>query len=138
MKALLPLFLATAGLLAQEPLPIQGVRARLMKILVHNSSDPGRIACRDSALGAEFMKAGLKVDPAAKVAWATSEEDIRAFATEGKLVATDRASGLREGASVGLVHEKGRLAVYLHLNHVYKAKVRLNPAVYDLLGANLP
>jgi hypothetical protein len=140
MKTLLfALFVPAVAMLAEPPVPQKlAVQAKILKFLVKNSSVPGKVLCNDPSLGRELEHQGLKLDPNAKIAWATTQAEVEALSTEGKLIVCDSLGFLAEGASVGIVEEKGHLAVYFHMAHTHVAKVRLNPVVYEMMGSILP
>lgn len=135
MRCLAVLLLASA--LHAQGLPAT-IQARIVAALVKNSSEPGRIAAADPKMAEAFQKAGLKVDPAARVAWAATRDEVAKLAREGKLVVCGAQALLAEGAAVAIFQEQAQPTVYLHVKHVAMAKVRLDPSVYQALGAELP
>lgn len=117
---------AAAGELPAE------IQAKFVRILASSAGSGGKVCCHDPGFRAELGKAGLAHDPAAKVAWAASEAEVKELKNVGKLVICGRLEWLSAGGSVAIVEEAGKPQVYLHMGNIAASGVPLSDAVLKI------
>jgi hypothetical protein len=108
------------------------VRAKVVRILATSIGSPHRVACKDPTLMAELARAGFVNDPGAPVAYASSEEDVRAMRRQGRLVICGRTSMLASGAQVAVVEEDGRPQIFFHMAHLAGSGVVISDSVLKI------
>lgn len=108
------------------------VQAKFVRILANSAGSAGKVCCHDTGLRAELGKVGLAHDPAAKVAWAASEAEVKALKAAGKLVICGRLEWLAAGGSIAIVEEAGKPQVYLHMGNIAASEVPLSDAVLKI------
>ena len=124
--------LLVAGLpLLGGDLPAE-VQAKFIKILASSAGSAGKVSCRDSGVEAELGKLGVSLDGGSKVAWASSEKEVKAFKAAGKMVICGHLEWLPEGGSIALVEEAGRPQIYLHMGHIASSGVNLTDSVLKI------
>lgn len=122
--------LAAVPLLSGD-LPMD-IQAKFVRILANAAGSSGKIACKDSAFLAELAKVGVNADPGSKVAWASSEAEVKAFKGEGKLVICGKLEWLPAGAAIALIEEGGKPQIYLHMAHIGASGVTLTETVLKI------
>jgi len=121
---------AFQGISAGElPAPIQ---AKFIRILASSAGSAGKVACSNAALAEELAKVGVSADPGSKVAWASSEGELKAFKAAGKLVICPKEEWLAPGGSIAVVEEGGKPQIYLHMGHIGDSGVVLADSVLKL------
>jgi hypothetical protein len=131
-----PLVPALAVLLCAAPPGAQARRdreaqARAVQVLLRalHAADlriPAEVLdCRSVAYEAEFLKLGLRLEPGAKVAWATDAATVRVLAREGRFVLCPDAALLAAGACVALETGSG-------------LRLRTNPEAVAASGVRFP
>lgn len=130
-KRIALLFLIAVSSLRGGDLP-PDVRAKIVRILAISIGSPGRIACREPGLMAELARAGFVNDPSAAVAYAGSDEEVRALRRTGRLVICGRMSMLASGAGVAVVEEDGRPQIYFHMSHLSENRIVISDAVLKI------
>lgn len=105
------------------------VRARIVRILATSVGSPGKVLCKEPALMAELARAGFANDPGAAVAYAGSDEEVRALRKPGRLIICGRMPMVASGAGVAVVEEDGRPQIYFHMAHLSESKVVISDAV---------
>lgn len=127
MKKLISLFLSL-GLYAGD-LPTD-VQAKFVKILALNAGAGSKVSCKDSTLLAELTKAGVSPDTGSKVAWASTEAELASL--KGKMIICGQVNWLSKGASIALVEEGGKPAIYLHMQNISASGVTLSDAILKI------
>ncbi len=125
MKRMLPIVLALAaafGLQAQTA-PLE-VEAKFLKVLLTSTGQFG-FACNDETLKAKLEEMGVSVGPGFKIAWATSEAEVKALKAQNRFILCANASWLRLGACLAVVDEGGRPKLYMHPENVKASGVTL-------------
>jgi hypothetical protein len=117
--------------LAAGDLPAD-TQAKFIKILASSAGSPGRVACTNMTLTMELMKQGVHRDPSAKVAWASSDSEVKSLKNAGKLVICPNKDWLSEGGSIAVVEEGGKPTVYLHMSNIAASGVTLSDTVLKI------
>jgi hypothetical protein len=100
--------------------------------LVSNSvgeASKGKVDCLDAKISEELQKSGVTVDPTAKVAYAENVVQVRTLESVGKLVICADKALFKEGATIAVVKEDGKPAIYVdnaHQQALQKAGVVLS------------
>lgn len=116
---------ATASELAPTPL------SRLLKAIAVNSGEGiGRVACNDEEVARALRREGVRVDPTASLAWASTEGEVREFSRSGKLVICPSLAWVDAGAAVVVQVEGGRPVYYLFQDQAKRSGVYLKSVVY--------
>jgi len=126
LKALLA-FLAWIPLSAGE-LPAE-IQAKFIKILANSANTGGRVACKQASLLPELAKLGLTVDPGSKLAWASSEAEVKTLKSAGKLVVCGKLEWLPGGGAIAIVEEGGKPQIYFQVTNLAASGVTLSDAV---------
>jgi len=129
-KAIAVLALAFASMSAGE-LPAE-VQAKFIKILASSAGSAGKVACKDGGLAAELGKVGVAADAGSKVAWASSEGEVKALKGAGKLVICGKLEWLPAGGAIAIVEEGGKPQIYLHMGNIAASGVTLSDAVLKI------
>lgn len=108
------------------------VRARVVRILATSVGSPAKVACKEPALMGELARAGFVHDPGAMVAYAASDDEVRALRRTGRVVICGKVGMLSAGAGVAVVEEDGRPQIYFHMAHLAQAKVTISDAVLKI------
>lgn len=130
LRILAALAFAVTGLTAGD-LPAD-VQAKFIKILASSAGSPGKVACSNASLAVELMKQGVQRDPGSKVAWASSDSEVKALKAAGKLVICPNLQWLPEGGSIAVVEESGKPQIYLHMGNISASGVTLSDAVLKI------
>lgn len=99
--------------------------AGLLKEIAKLAGTPGKVATSNSTVKAELKKLGIQIDESATLAYATTEEGVKAMKAEKKMVVCDRLDLLRKGAAIAIVEEDGKPSIYLHMRNMRASGVRL-------------
>lgn len=126
----LPCLLSVLPLAGGE-LPVEA-QAKFIKILAISAGSPSRIACNDPAVMAQLAKMGFTQDPAAKVAWAANENDVRSLKAPGRLIICGKLELLMAGGSAAIVDESGKPSIYLSMLNLSNTGVTLSDAVLKI------
>jgi len=125
---LLPAMIAFAPLQAADPLSVQELAA-LLRVLSTQAGFAGRIACRDLDMTIQLKKDGLSTDPRSAIAWAATAEQARSYKAEGKFVVCADSALFKEGASLAIVRENGKMGLVLHAANSQGTGVTLSDAI---------
>jgi hypothetical protein len=104
------LLCASATLLAGD-LAVPTV-AKFIRVIA-SASGASKVACSDREVAGELASLGVQADPEAKVVWAGSERDAGRFAKLGRVVICGNIDWLNAGATIAIVAEGGRPALYI-------------------------
>lgn len=132
MKRILSLsaLLLLAGSLQAQISP--ELRAKFIKVIATNASSAGRVAIKDPVLVKALEALGVTADDTAKVAYATTEAEVKALAGPGRLVVCPELELLPKGASIAIVEEGGRPTVYLHAGNLNASGVKVSAAILSI------
>jgi hypothetical protein len=122
--------LAFGGLAAADLAP--EVQAKFIKILASSAGSAGKVACTDGALAADLGKVGVSVEAGSKVAWASSEGQVKQLKGAGKLVICGNLQWLPAGGAIAIVDEGGKPQIYLHMGNIAASGVTLSDAVLKI------
>ena len=129
-KAFAALALALTSLSAGE-LPAE-TQAKFIKILASSAGSAGKVVCHDGGLKAELGKVGVADDASSKVAWASSEAEVKSLKGGGKMVICGKLEWLPAGGAIAIVEEGGKPQIYLHMGHIASSGVTLSDAVLKI------
>lgn len=121
--------MAALGAVSSElaPTPL----SRLLKAIAANSGEGiSRVACNDPEVARALRREGVRVEPTALLAWASSEVEVRELSREGKLVICPNQDWVDAGASVVVQVEGGRPVYYLYQDQAKRSGVYLRAVVY--------
>jgi hypothetical protein len=124
------IMLMSLGLTAGE-LPAD-VQAKFIKILAASANSPGKVSCKDSGVAGELGKVGVAVDAGSKVAWASSEGEVKSLKAAGKLVICGKLEWLPSGGAIAIVEEGGKPQIYLHMGNISGSGVTLSDTVLKI------
>ena len=108
------------------------IQAKFIKILASSAGSAGKVACKDGGVMAELAKLGFANDPGSKVAWGSSEGEVKAFKGGGKLVICGKLEWLPAGGAIAIVEEGGKPQIYLHMGNIAGSGVTLSDAVLKI------
>ncbi|HEX9080906.1 MAG TPA: hypothetical protein VF768_01445 [Holophagaceae bacterium] len=120
--------MALAAPLMGGDLPI-AIQAKFVKILVSTMNSTGKVYVKDSKMIDELKPMGVAADDASKVAWASSEAEVKHFKASGKLVICGKLEWLAQGGAVAIVEENGKPQIYLHMGNIAGSGVTVSDAV---------
>jgi len=129
-KALIVLAVAISGLSAGE-LPPE-TQAKFIKILASSAGSAGKVVCNNGGLAGELGKVGVTPDASSKVAWASSEGEVKSMKAAGKLVICGKVEWLSAGGAIAIVEEGGKPQIYLHMGNISASGVTLSDAVLKI------
>lgn len=130
VKVLSLLVVAGTTLLGGE-VPAE-TQAKFIRILASSAGSAGKVVCKDATLVAELGKIGVAADPGAKVAWASSEGEVKALKAAGKLVICGKLEWLPAGGAIAIVEEGGKPQIYLHMGNIGASGVTLSDTVLKI------
>jgi len=73
----------------------------------------GRLDCLDDDVAAEMKTRGVALDVKSPIAYATNLVQVRSFNAMDKLVICNDKALLKEGATIAIVREDGKPAIYI-------------------------
>ena len=111
-RTLFTLGLAAGAAWGQEALA-PALVARFMHIISSADGGDGRVACAPGEVAQELAKAGIKVDPAAGFAWATTSAEAAAYQKQGKVVVVPSRELLHEGGHLALIAQGAKPVVVI-------------------------
>jgi len=118
---------AFQGLSAGElPAPIQ---AKFIRILASSAGSAGKVYCTNAGLAKELDKVGVTADTGSKVAWASTEGEVKSFKAAGKLVICPKQEWLPVGGAIAIVEEGGKPQIYLHIGHITDSGLTISDSV---------
>ena len=120
--------MALAAPLMGGDLPI-AIQAKFVKILVSTMNSTGKVYVKDSKMIDELKPMGVAADDTSKVAWASSESEVKQFKAAHKLVICGRLEWLAQGGAVAIVEENGKPQIYLHMGNIAGSGVTVSDAV---------
>ena len=106
--------------------------AKFIKVIATNCGSPGRLDIQDPTLVKALGNLGVSVDKSSKVAYATSEAEVKTLKAAGKLVVCNRLDLLPLGGSIAIVEEDSKAVVYLHTGHISASGAQVSPAILRL------
>ena len=129
MQRIVPTALAlvfSLGLQAQSA-PLE-TEAKFVKVLLSSTGQFG-FACNEPALKAKLESMGVSVGPGFKLAWGSSEPEVRALKAQGRFIVCPSAEWLKSGACLALVDEGGKPQLYMSPANVKASGVTLSDAI---------
>jgi hypothetical protein len=87
--------------------------AKFVRLVVAAGGGVAKVHCPDKEIAAELRALGLVIDPEGAVVWAGSDRDAVKYGKLGKLVICGQRDFLASGASIALIAEGGRPAIYI-------------------------
>jgi hypothetical protein len=125
---LLLLLPALVAPLRAGDLPL-AIQAKFVKILLSTMNSTGKIDCKDSQMLDALKPMGVVADAGSKVSWASSEDEVKKYKSEGKLVICGKLDWLARGGAVAVVEENGKPQIYLHMGNIAASGVTVSDAV---------
>jgi hypothetical protein len=119
--------LLALGLNAQDLSP--DIQAKFVKTLVASTGQFGFACSNDPALKKSLEAIGVSVAPGFKLAWASSEEEVKKYKADGRLVVVPKLAWLKLGAGVAIVEVEGKPQLYIHMANVKASGMTLPDAV---------
>ena len=109
------------------------LQAKFIKILASSAGSPGKVACNSNPeLQGELTKAGVTPDPGCKVAWGSTEAEVKALKGAGKLVICGKSEWLSSGGAIAIIEEGGKPQIYLQMTNISASGVTLSDAVLKI------
>lgn len=105
------------------------LQAKFVKVIARHASSKDRVAVTQAGLKAELEKLGVSIEASARVAYAGSLEEVKAMAAERKLVVCGNLAWLPQGASIAIVEENGKPAIYVHTGNLEATGIKVAPAI---------
>lgn len=105
------------------------LQAKFLKVIAHHASSKNRVAASDPAIKAELEKHGVSIEGGANVAFAASEEELKTLVAARKIVVCAHIEWLPQGASIAIVEENGKPAIYMHTGNLEATGVKVAPAI---------
>ena len=130
LKTVAIVALAFAGMYGGE-LPAE-TQAKFVKILASSAGSAGKVNCSNAALVAELGKVGVAHDGGSKVAWASTEGEVKSLKGAGKMVICGKLEWLPSGGAIAIVEEGGKPQIYLHMGNISASGVTLSDAVLKI------
>jgi hypothetical protein len=119
LRTVFTLFAATALATAAQPKMTLHELTGFVKVVSNSvgEASKGKVDCLDAKIADELQKSGVAVDPTAKVAFADNVVQVRTLDSMGKLVICADKSLFKEGATIAVVKEDGKPAIYVDSTH---------------------
>jgi hypothetical protein len=130
MKSLLPaaiLLTSVLGLAAQDVPP--EAQVKFIRLLVSSSGQSGFACGSNMALKFKLQSVGFPTPADAKIAWASSEAEVKALKAAGRFAVVPQLAWLKLGAAAALVQEGGNPVLYLNLANVKASGLTLPDSV---------
>jgi hypothetical protein len=130
IRWILPLVCLSANLPAADLAP--PTVAKFIRLLIAAGGGVAKVNCADKEVAAELRSLGLAIDPEAAVVWAGSDREASKYGKLGKLVICGQLESLATGASVALVAEGGRPAIYISPRNLSGTGITLPDSILKL------
>ncbi len=127
----IPLVILAFANLSAADLPAE-TQAKFIKILASSAGSAGKVLCNNAALTTELGKVGVSPDATAKIAWASSEAEVKSLKSSGKLVICGKLEWLSEGGAIAIIEEGGKPQIYLSMRNISASGVTLSDAVLKI------
>ena len=129
------LSVAALALFCAFGLDAQGVsldtEAKFLKVLLSTTGQFG-FACNDQGLTKKLEEMGVSVGPGFKLAWGSSEMEVRALRAQDRFVVCPSLDWLKSGACMAIVEEEGRPQLYLHTGNAKVIGMPLPDAILKI------
>ena len=116
--------------LSAEDLPVD-LQAKFIKILLSSTGQFG-FGCTAPELKGKLEASGIAVAPGFKMAWASSEAEIKTLQAAGKLVLVPKLAWLKLGGSISLIEEDGKPSIHLNLANIKASGMTLSDTIMKL------
>lgn len=105
-------------------------QAKLLIIISRSAGSGGKVDCQfDPILAKGF---GADNDASSKIAWGTTESQVKSLKASGKLVVCSSLDLLPKGGSIAIVEEDGKPQIYLHMGNINASKVPLSDTILKI------
>lgn len=121
-------FLLTLGLGAED----LEMQAKFVKVLVSSTGQFGICCNNDPALKKTLEKVGISVSPGFKLAWASSEAEVKTLKADGRLVVVPKLDWLKAGAGIAVVNVEGLPQLYVNMANVKASGLTLPDAIIKI------
>lgn len=115
------------GLRAEDVAPAELVK--FVRLLTSSTGQSGFACGSNMSLRFKLESMGLSTAPASKIAWASTEAEVKALKAAGKMVVVPKLEWLKLGASAAIVMEDGKPVMYLNLANVKASGLTLPDTV---------
>jgi len=136
MQLMIPALILMSTASAGTPRVPLGELTPFLKVITASAGAPGRIACRDMDLSMELKKSGLSPDAKSPLAWAATENQLRDYLAEGKLVVTGDAGMLAGGAAIAIVRDHGKPAILINAKNLAASGITLSDSLMKIAKVN--
>ena len=88
-----------------------------LKVIVASAgaADQGRMDCLEDGVSAEMKSRGITLDGRSRIAFAANLVQVRTFNAVDKLIICTDKTYLKEGATIAIVREDGKPAIYIDI-----------------------
>jgi hypothetical protein len=121
-------FLLSFGLGAED----LDMQAKFVKVLVSSTGQFGICCNNDPALKKVLEKLGVSVSPGFKLAWASSEEEVKTLRADGRLVVVPNLAWFKFGAGLAVVNVEGLPQLYMNVANVKASGLVLPDAIIKI------
>jgi hypothetical protein len=129
MKHVVPalVILSAIGLRAEDVAPADLVK--FVRLLTSSTGQSGFACGSNMNLRFKLESMGLSTAPSAKIAWASTEAEVKTLKAASKMVVVPKLEWLKLGASAAIVMEDGKPLMYLNLANVKASGLTLPDTV---------
>ncbi len=130
MKALIlaALFMGSIlGLRAEDVAPADLVK--FVRLLTSSTGQSGFACGSNMSLRFKLESMGLSTAPTSKIAWASTEAEVKTLKAASRMVVVPKLEWLKIGASAAIVLEGGKPVMYLNLANVKASGLTLPDSV---------
>lgn len=106
--------------------------AKFIKVIATNSNSAGRVDIKDADLVRALSGMEVSADKNAKVAYASTEGEVKTLLAAGKMIICNRLELLPVGGSIAIVEEDGKPAIYLHTGHIAQSGAKVSAAILKI------
>jgi hypothetical protein len=122
--------LSSPGLNAQEVPP--EAQVKFIRLLLSSTGQSGFSCGSNMALKFKLQSLGVSTAANAKIAWASSEAEVKALKASKHMVVVPKLEWLKLGGSVAIVPEDGKPVMYLHMVNVKASGLTLPDSVIKM------
>lgn len=130
MKAMVPIaviFASALGLSAQD-VPSEAL-VKYVKLLLTSTGQSGFSCGSNMSLKFKLQSMGVSTAPTSKLAWASSEAQVKTLQADKRLVVVPQLAWLKLGGSVAIIQENGQPVMYVHPANVKTSGLTLSDEV---------
>lgn len=125
---MIPVLCAMAMPMSAGELP-PALAAKLVALVIKSANDGMRVACKAGDMAGELSKLGIENNPSAKIAWASSSEEARMYALQGKCVIVADPKFLPIGGALAVFEDGGKPKMMVNSKNLQKSGVSLSDQI---------